>query len=195
MNPPPPPRRHRLWPWILGLALTPFVVLGLTIASAIRLNGDAAALRQQVMTAMGDDWHAKVQFSIPPAVVSLARTAVWFVHDVPPQAREALRAVRFASVGVYERHGPAGAWRRDQVIAETDQVMARRGWARVVGVVDGRDTVLIYLSEGRASAKPSRVCLAVCSGQDLVVVAAGFDADTLARLITREIGTGRLARL
>ncbi len=190
-----PPKRHRVWPWILGIVLTPFVVLGIMIASAIRLNGDAAALREQIMAATGDHWHAKIQLSINPAVVCLARTVISFIPDVPPEAREALRAVRSACVGVYERNETTGEGRRDQLIAETDKAMAHRGWVRVVGVVDDKDTVLIYLPDGRGSAKPSRVCLAVCSGRELVVVAAGFDADTLARLVTREIGAGKFAKL
>ena len=195
MNPPNPPPRHRLWPWILGLALAPFFVLGLVIVSAVRLDADAVALRQQIMTATGADWHAQVQFSVPPAVVSLGRTVAWFVHDVPPEAHEALRAVRSASVGVYERNATGGARRDDDLIAQTDQAMARRGWRRLVGVVDGRDTVLIYLPEGGASAEPSRICLAVCRGRELVVVAADFDAGRLARLATRGIGAGTSARL
>lgn len=195
MNNIAPPKRHRVWPWILGIVLTPFVVLGITIAGAIRLNGDAAALRQQVMAATGSRWHAKVQLSANPVVVSLARTVISFIHDVPPEAREALRAVRSACVGVYERNETTGAGRRDELIAETDKAMAHRGWVRVVGVVDDKDTVLIYLPDGRESAEPSRVCLAVCSGRELVVVAAGFDADTLARLVTREIGARNLAKL
>ena len=190
-----PPKRHRVWPWILGIVLTPFVVLGITIAGAVRLNGDAATLRQQVMAATGSHWHAKVQLSANPVVMSLVRTVISFIHDVPPEAREALRAVRSACVGVYERNEMTNEGSRDQLIAKTDNAMARRGWVRAVGLVDDTDTVLIYLPDGRGSAKPSRVCLAVCSGRELVVVAAGFDADTLARLVTREIGARNLAKL
>jgi hypothetical protein len=188
-------KRHRVWPWILGIVLTPFVAVGFVIAGALRLNSEATALRREIMTATGGHWHAKVQLSVPPTAVSLARTVVSFIHDVPPEAREALRAVRSACVGVYERDETTGEGGRDQIIAETDKAMAHRGWVRAVGVVDGKDTVLIYLPEGRGSAKPSRVCLAVCSGRELVIVAAGFDADTLARLVTREIGAGKFVKL
>jgi hypothetical protein len=179
---------------MLGLALTPLVVVGIVIVSAFRLDGDAVALRQQITTATGAHWRTKVQFSIPPAGVSLARAVAWFVRDVPPQAREALWAVRSACVGVYEWNGTTGARHSGQLIADTDRVMARRGWTRMVGVVDGGDTVLIYLPDGSESGQPSRACLAVCSGQELVVVAGRFDAHTLARLVSREIGAGKLIR-
>ena len=195
MNPPASSRRHRVWPWILGLALSPFVAIGLLVASALRLNGDATVLREEIMAASGARWHTQVQLTIPPALVRLARNIVWFVHDVPPEAREVLRAVRFGSVGVYERSPAAAGDPACDFIAATDQVMARRGWARTVGVVDGRNTVLIYLPEGRASAQPSRVCLAVCDGAQLVVVAAGFNADQLSRFIVRQMGRERLTSL
>jgi len=195
MNPPVSPRRHRVWPWILGLVLAPVVALALLVANAIRLNSDATALRQEIMAATGARWRTQVQFSIPPVVARLARSIVWFVHDVPPEARDALRAVRFASVGVYERSQDTAAGRPGSLIVETDQLMARRGWTRTVGVVDGPNTVLIYLPEGRASAPPSHVCLAVCDGERLVVVAAGFDPDALAGLVVRHMGRERWTSL
>jgi hypothetical protein len=180
--------RHRIWPWILGLILTPFVMLGVLIAGVIHLNSDAAALRRQVMAATGNDWHTKVQFSVGPVLLGAARTGVSFIHDVPSEVREVLRAVRSASVGVYARSGSMdGGERRDELFAAADRMMARRGWTRIVGVADTGDIVLIYLPTKGEDLQPSRVCLAVCNGRELVVVAAGFEATALAGLIAREM--------
>ena len=184
--------RHRIWPWILGLILTPFVMLGVLIAGAIHLNSDAAALRRQVMAATGNNWHTKVQFSVGPVLLGAARTGVSFIHDVPPEVREVLRAVRSARVGVYARRGAMdGGGRRAELFAATDRMMARRGWTRIVGVADTGDIVLIYLPTQSEDLQPSRVCLAVCNDRELVVVAAGFEANALAGLIAREMD-GRL---
>jgi len=184
--------RHRIWPWILGLILTPFVMLGVLIAGAIHLNSDAAALRRQVMAATGNNWHTKVQFSVGPVLLGAARTGVAFIHAVPPEVREVLRAVRSASVGVYARRGAMdGGGRRAELFAATDRMMARRGWTRIVGVADTGDIVLIYLPTQSEDLQPSRVCLAVCNDRELVVVAAGFEANALAGLIAREMD-GRL---
>jgi hypothetical protein len=184
--------RHRIWPWILGLILTPFVMLGVLIAGVIHLNSDAAALRRQVMAATGNNWHTKVQFSVGPVLLGAARTGVSFIHDVPPEVREVLRAVRSASVGVYARRGAMdGGGRRDEIFAAADRTMAGRGWTRVVGVADSGDSVLIYLPAQGEDSPPSRVCLAVCNDRELVVVAAGFEAHALAGLIAREMD-GRL---
>jgi hypothetical protein len=186
-----PPKRHRLWPWILGLVLTPFVMLGIMIASVIQLNGDATALRKFFMAATGDHWHTKVQVSVSPVLASLVRTGVSFIHDLPPEAGAALRAVRSASVGVYEQSGPAAPGAPGRLIVEADEIMTRRGWIRVLGVVDEKNTVLIYLPARRQAAMPSRMCLAAYSGRELVVVAAGFDAEMLGNLVAREMN-GRL---
>lgn len=193
MNTPTSSRpRHRIWPWVLGLILMPFVALGMLIADVMHLDSDAAALRRQVMSSTGNDWHTKVQFSAGPVLLGAVRTGVSFIRDLPPEAREALQAVRSASVGVYERSGARdGAGRRAELFASADRMMARRGWTRIVGVADTGDTVLIYLPTRDNDLQPSRVCLAVCNSRELVVVVAGIEAKALAGLITREMD-GRL---
>ena len=193
MNTPTSSRpRHRIWPWILGLILTPFIALGVLIADVIHLDSDAAALLRQVMSATGNDWHTKVQFSVGPVLLGAVRAGVSFIHDLPPETREALQAVRSASVGVYERSGEGdGGGRHAELFVAVDQMMTRRGWTRIVGVADTGDIVLIYLPTQHNDVQPSRVCLAVCNSRELVVVAAGIEAKALAGLITREMD-GRL---
>ncbi len=185
MNPPAVPSRHRVWPWLLGLALTPFVACAMLVASVVRLNADAAVLRSEITHASGARWRTMVQFSVPRAGVSAARVVTSFINDVPPEAREALDAVRSASVGVYDC-APCDAG-HGLPVAAIDDVMVGRGWVRLVGVVDARDTVLVYLSPARAAAVPSSACIAVRSGSQFVVVAADFNASALARLASEQI--------
>ena len=185
MNPPSASSRHRIWPWLLGLALTPFVAFAVLAARVVRLNADASALRSEITHASGARWRTTVQFSVPRAGVSAARAITSLINDVPPEAREALGAVRSASVGVYEcTPGQASS---GLPVAAIDAVMVGRGWSRLAGVVDGCDTVLVYLSPARGSAVPSSACVAVRSGTQLVVVAADFNADALARLASRQL--------
>lgn len=197
MNPPAtaPRARHRYWPWILGFLLTPPVVLGLMVWSAVHLNRDATALRQELMLATGADWNTKVQLSAGPLLLSAVRAGVGCLHDLPPEARAALSAVRSASVGVYERSHSGGPALRDHLLAAADELMNRRGWIRIVGVADGGDTVMIYLPAGAESATPSSVCLAVCSNRELVIVAAQVEPDALAALAVRELDKRKLAGL
>ena len=133
MNPPAaaPRARHRYWPWILGFLLTPPVVLGLMVWSAFHLNRDATALRQELMLATGADWNTKVQLSAGPLLLSAVRAGVGCIHDLPPEARAALGAVRSASVGVYERRHSGGLVSRNRLLAAADGLMSGRGWIRI----------------------------------------------------------------
>jgi hypothetical protein len=163
--------------------------------SAVHLSRDAAALRKEVVAASGAKWQTKVQFSAGETVLVAVRAGLALIKDVPDEAREALAAVRSASVGIYEQIGSDDTARCQQFVVEADRVMARRGWKRIVGVTEPGDTVLIYLPESATDAEPSRICLAVCSGRELVIVAAGVDPDALAGIATREIARHKLAGL
>jgi hypothetical protein len=165
------------------------------IWSAVHLNRDATALRQQLMLATGADWNTRVQFSVGPLLLSAVRAGVGCLHDVPPEARAALDAVRSASVGVYGRGHRDAPISRDRLLVAADQAMSRRGWIRIVGVADGGDTVMIYLPADVESSAPSGVCLAVCSDRELVIVAARVEPAALAALAARELGKRTLTRL
>jgi len=191
----PPVPRRQIWPWIVGLLLAPFVVVGVMVASLLRLNADAARLRDQVMAAAGGGWHTRVQLNLNPVIVGVVRGGLSCVHDLPDEARRALRVVRSASVGVFEQDGGAAAARPGGLWPATDETMARHGWTRAVGVIDGRDTVLIYVPNGSTRATPSRVCLAVSDGRHLVVVAAAIQADALVDLVSHELGAHGRIRL
>jgi len=136
-----------------------------------------------------------VQLSVPAPVFSLVRTGFACARSLPEEAREAIKVVRSASVGVFEHGGPDADLAGDALVPAADAAMARRGWTRVVGVRDGGNTVLIYLPDGRADTKPSRVCLAVCDGQHLVVVSAVISADAIADLVAHELDKHGSVRL
>ncbi len=194
-TPVPAPRRRQIWPWIVGLFLAPVVAVGALVASVIHLNSDAARLRDRILAASGGGWHARVQLNVSPIIVGAVRSGLSFVHDLPDEARQALRAVRSASVGVYEQDAGAATARPGDFWRAADENMLRHGWTRVVGVVDGRDTVLIYLPDGSAQAKPSRICLAVCNDRHLVVVSASIRPDALVNLAQSEMARHGRIRL
>ena len=191
--------RRRVWRWVfigLGLCLAPFVILALVAASFLTLDRDAAALRRQVMAATDTGWHTKVQLSVGHLTLAVLQTGLAFVHhkDIG-DARLALAAVRRASVGVYQRSaGPAG-WSREQLFADSDRTMHQRGWSRLVGVADGKDTVLIYMPDNAAADERVDLCLAVLSGEELVVVATSVDAAKLLELVEKRTPADLQARL
>ncbi|MBA4137103.1 MAG: hypothetical protein C0518_07285 [Opitutus sp.] len=174
---------------MLGICLTPFVLLGLAAASYISLDRDASALRRTVMSATHADWNTKVQFSVGGATLGVVRTGLLFVnnHDVA-DARLALRAVNHASVGVYELASRQVEMSREELFHDTDRAMSKRGWTRLVGVSQKNETVMVYVSDDLDEGDPIEVCVAVVNGKDMVVVSTSVDGDSLQELIERHAG-------
>ena len=183
--------RRRVWRWVLlgaGICLTPFVLLAIAAISFLTLDSDAAMLRKQVMAATDAGWHTRIQMSVGGITLGALRQGLHFVHarDIE-EARLALGAVRHASVGVYERTSGPADWSRPQLFADTDQAMGRRGWTRLVGVADNKDTVLIYVPRDMDTDGPVEVCMAVVNGKELVVVSTSVDVSMLGELVKQHI--------
>ncbi|HET7537219.1 MAG TPA: hypothetical protein VFJ90_12235 [Candidatus Didemnitutus sp.] len=193
----PAPRRRRIWPWVLAICLAPFVVLAVFAASVVTLSRDAWILRRHVMSATNSGWHTKVQLSVPGIVVSAVRTGLCCVHSPDiDEAKVALKAVKNASVGVYELDDPRHAdWSREQLFAETDKAMQRRGWVRMVGVVDHNDAVLVYVPQDLDTDEPVDLCVAVVNNRELVVCSTTLDFDQVAKFAERHMKDGFAGRL
>lgn len=175
-----------------GLCLAPFVILALVALSYFGLPRDAAALRQQIFAATPAGWSTKVQVNLGESTLGAANLGLRFVdNENIAQAREFLAAVKRASVGVYERDTVLAKWSRPELFAMTDRVMEKRGWARLVGVVDGKSTVLVYGPQRMTDEQSVEICVAVIDGKDLVVASAKVDTNSLDELI-RKNGLGQL---
>lgn len=195
-NVPPAPRR-RIWPWVLGICLTPFLALGLAVASYVTLDRDASTLRRHVMRATNADWNTKVQISVGGATIGTVRTGLLFADQKEiEEARFALRAVKHASVGVYElASGSRTDWSSAAILRETDRAMQGRGWTRLVGVAGTKETVMVYTSDNLRDDGPMDLCIAVLDGRELVVVSARIEPDALGRLVERHAGRELTASL
>jgi len=197
MNPTPAstaPARRSYARWIIAglvLLVAPVVIVGVGVASLFRLDRNAALLRREMMTATGPGWDTKVQMSLGWCTLGTVRTALRFVsHERIDDARLALGAVRHASVGVYERNVRNTNKDARAMLADIDEAMRARGWSRLVGVVDGRETVLVYTSDAGMSGDKLDICVAVLDGQELVVVSTRVDAAALAKLVEKHTPPG-----
>lgn len=188
-QPPAAPRR-RIWPWVLGLCLAPFAILGVAVASYVTLDRDASVLRRHVMKATNADWQTKVQCSVGRITIGAVRSGLFFVRKPEvDDARLALAAVKHASVGVYQLRHRDADWSREQLFVETDRAMADRGWMRLVGVSerDGAEAVLVYAPEDIEDDEPIDICVAVVNGRELVIVSTTIDPTTLGELVQRHL--------
>jgi len=201
MNPAPQspaPRRH-VWRWLLlgaGICLTPFLLLGLAAVSYLTLDRDVRLLREQVMAATDSHWSTRMQVSIGGGTLGVIRQGLSFVqHEGIADARLALRAVKHASVGVYERTADAAMGSRAQLFVETDRAMQKRGWTRLVGVADNGECVLVYVQDDLDEEEPIEICIAVVNGRELVVASTTIDADALGELVAKHAGDEIKSRL
>lgn len=186
-----PPRR-RLWLWILGLCLAPLVVFGAVAISVLSLDRDAAVLRNHVMAGTHANWQTRIQLSVGGITFGLVRAGLSFAKDNDPDIEDALlalKAVNGASVGIYERGSSKdGLGSTAQLLTDTDKAMTRRGWSRLVGVVDKKEAVIVYVPVRCDTDGPIDICLAVINGRELVVVSATVDATGLAELVEKHAG-------
>ncbi len=194
MNPDPQspaPRRH-IWRWVLlgaGLCLTPFLLLGLAAVSYLTLDRDVRVLRQYVMAASDAQWSTKAQVSVGRLTLGAIGQGLRFVHQPNiADARLALRAVRHASVGVYERTSGGTNGSRKQLFVETDRAMQERGWTRLIGVADKQESVLVYVQDDLDEDEPIEICVAVVNGREMVVASTTIDAVALGELVAKHAG-------
>ena len=110
--------------------------------------------------------------------LSAVRAGLSFVK-LDAGARAALQSVRGAEVGVYQLPSGAKPPDRAAMLAAADAAMAGRGWDRVVGVMDGRDLVAVYLPDEIASARRMKCCVMVFDGREMVVVSARANLEPL----------------
>lgn len=173
---------------MVGLCLAPILILGIAALNYLTLDRHAAALRSHVMTSTNSGWKTKVQVSVGGLTLGAARTVLAVINPANAErARLGLQAVSRASVGVYQLEVASRRVAPEQLMADTDQGMRQRGWIRVVGVFDRRETVLVYALTGMKSEDTIDVCLAVLKERELVVASARLEAEALAELVRRNL--------
>lgn len=179
----PPRSRFRVVHWVLIILAAFMIVVVVQAAGALMLAREARDLRSALHVAAGRPLDREIEFSVGPVLLGLGRTLVSFVDDVPPEARLALSAVRHASVGIYKfKHRPDAAQRLAMLEAAAAE-MADHNWQRVVTVSDGNDLVMIYVPAELVAGGEIDLCLAVCDGEEMVIVSARIDPEPIQRLV------------
>lgn len=157
-----PAPRTSLKKWLLRLFLASFllaVLLPVVVAVAIlRLSADTRTLRDAAIEESGTRWDRKIEVRAGSVPFMLARIAMPFA-EVPWEAQQAISALHSAEVSVHELRGPQPD--RSRMITEADKRMSKRGWDRLVGVVEGETVVAVYAKPtGEAKLKFSVLVLA-----------------------------------
>jgi hypothetical protein len=105
---------------------------------------------------------------------------------IEPEARLAVSALRGASVGVYQLDPLDKGQSRQIDLKAIDARMGKRGWARMVTVLKGDETVLVYVSDEK-DPNDLKVCVAVCKRNELVLVSARAALEPLIEIVQRKM--------
>jgi hypothetical protein len=192
MNPPvinsqPAPTRASVGKWLLRIFLGCFllaVAAPVAIAFAVlHISGDTRALRNVVIH--GDDarWRKQIELNLGSLPFTAARLAMPFI-DVNPEVKLAVSAVRGLELSVHELKSSEPD--RARILAESDAKMTKRGWDRVVAVLDGHTAVAVYTqTDGGAALNISALIL---DGRQMVAVTGQGNLQPLYELAMKKAG-------
>jgi hypothetical protein len=182
-----------------GFYVTAAVLLGLSwavvgITGYFRLGSDTQALRDTFLRAAPGHWQKKFALHIGFCTTALVRT-VAREFKIQPEAQAALQAVHGAEFGIYNLDGAASPLCVGALLTRADQVMGRRGWQRVVGVMREGQLVAVYAPRRGISARRLNCAVVVLQDQQLVVAGVRGNIEPLAEIAARrlELSSKRLA--
>ena len=171
--------------WLLRIFLGAFllaVAAPVAFALAIlHISGDTRALRNAAIH--GDDarWKKTIELNIGSAPFTLARMALPFVK-IDPVAKEAFTALRGVEFSVHELTGSEPD--RARILTEADARMTRRGWDRVVAVLNKDATVAVY-TQGEPG-EDLRISALVLAGRQMVAVTGRGNLEPIFDLAMRK---------
>ncbi|MCZ7637921.1 MAG: DUF4252 domain-containing protein [Verrucomicrobia bacterium] len=125
------------------------------------------------------EWQRTIRVGIPAGLFSVARWGLRFV-DIEPEARAALDTMHGVRVAIYQRaHGDAD---RAAMLAAADTALSARGWERIVGVLERKEMVAVYLPGQMKAGDLLELCVVVFDGEQLVLVSGRADPEPLVEL-------------
>jgi hypothetical protein len=153
----------------------------ITLILSFRMGDEARVLSRAVSSAAPGEWERQFEIGVGRLPVFLAQCGLNWI-ELDPHARAGLLAFRCGDVGIYRRcRAPESDPGR--VMANVREAMDRRGWDSVVTVMDGHDTVAVFLPDKISSSRHVRACVMVMDDEQLVVVSARANLEPLMRLI------------
>lgn len=175
------PRRG--WHWFAVILTAVLLVAAVKAVGVFQLDTGARTLQTAWRDVAASPTKLQVQLSAGPGLISLARSVVYFIDDVPAEARLALRSVQHASVGVYELEKDASSGDRRSWVTTADRAMTERGWTRITTVLSDREVVMVYLDTATADGEEMRVAVGVSDGDQLIVVSGEIELAPLVELV------------
>jgi len=182
----------------LALVMTILVVTPLLVPAALyyslRPSGDLDALCGAVSQSTGLEFGREFELSLSPMACTLVRAGTAWA-GLPPEAQSAFRAIRAVEVGVYGVSLRATAAGSRCALVEIDEAMSKRGWERIVGVMNRREVVAVFAPRAIPSRRDLSLAVLVFDGSRVVVASVRGDPEALVELALQHAGHDRIDRL
>jgi len=190
-----PSPKTSLRKWLLRIFLGSFVLAvaaPVVIAMAVlHISGDTRALRNAAIHGDGAQWNKQIELNVGALPFWLARCVLPFTH-APAEAEQALSAIRSAEVSIHELRESHPD--RARILREADESMRKRGWDRVVGVLERDTAVAIYVIPEGGRGADVKVSVLVLEGKQMVAVTGRARLQPVMELAMSKAEEGFLAK-
>jgi hypothetical protein len=140
-----------------------------------RVSSDSAALRDSLLEAVAGDAKTTIEFGVGGLPFMALRAGLAHV-EMPEEPRVLLESLRGAEAGVYQIRGTTDL---AGMLEASDRSMTRRGWTRMVGVLERDQLVAIYLPRDASSGNSLKVTVVVVQQDQMVIAAARSNLEPL----------------
>jgi hypothetical protein len=174
------------------LGATMFVAISAAVGvwSMLHASHEVAVLRDSVLASTAAHGEKQIELSVGPVILGMARAGLNFI-ELDPEVRSALGTVRGTSVGVYRLDQPSSELVGAGMVDAVEQAMNRRGWDRILAVLDGQSCVLAYAPARISSPRDLRICMLVLDGEQLVVTSVRVNPEPAIEFLLREADKAR----
>lgn len=190
-----PSPKTSLGTWLLRIFLGSFVlalVAPVALAFAVlHVSAETRALRNAVVQGDGATWKKQVEVNVGALPLWVARCVLPFT-PAPPEAQQAFSAVRSVEISLHELRDSEPD--RPRIMREADEKMRKRGWDRVVGVLDRHTAVAVYARPEKSSGGNVNVSVLVLEGKQMVAVTGRADLEPLFELAMAKANQTILAK-
>ncbi|HUS36610.1 MAG TPA: hypothetical protein VM680_14755 [Verrucomicrobiae bacterium] len=166
-----PSPKASLRKWLLRIFVVSLLLaLAAPVAIAVAIfhvSGDTRALRNAAIHGDGAQWQKQVEANVGFLPLSIARIILPFT-PAPPEAQQAFSAIRSVEVSVHELRGSKPDHAR--ILRDADEDMRKRGWDRVVAVLDHETVVAVYVTPDSGPEGKVKVSVLVVDGRQMVAV-------------------------
>lgn len=157
-------------------------------AGCFGVDHNFSSIRNEILSAAGDNFHKDVEFSIGRAGIGIAKIFVK-IHDENEDAEKILRHVDEVQVGVYKNHYHSMPNDKFDLLESITYKMDHHGWQYIVKNYNRGEVNIVYVMKN-SGYKLKKMFVVSLNRNELTMVEITGDLDKVITSIIREKGLG-----